>query len=706
MKNNLSIQSLRLGWVLLLAVVLFLISQSVSLQAQDVERVFPIEAYGTVRAFDMEDSGEGYAFTSCGVLMYTTDFGQTWSESLIDVNPGAFILRILPGTNGDVLALMDSNNIYLSEDNGQNWTQITAPGGFLANDFEALDDSTLVLANRSALNIQVTYDRGQNWSFFDVEDSPFQVSFPTDSVGYVTSVFGDTYQTTDKGATWIKTYDDPDDGERFFELEFVDENTGYRAGNQDHFLRTTDGGITWDTIYIGFQAGGDKLYFTDSIFVSFYTKFRYRTTDGGQSWINDGFYVDDRETGYLQPYLVGGTHAFLVGYNKAILYSNDQAQSFSDISFVFDGDLADIVFADDKNGLAGIDNGSLLSTSDNGETWTQMEAPDVNDIDAIEFASDGSLLIAGANNIWRSIDRMNYDVVLNSVGGVIDIQKNPDGSVVYAVASDLVSVSMDNGISWTDILTKPVGFDGFFSTLDAPAEDIIYVGGSDGFFIKSVDGGQTWNPFIQIGTDRINAMDFIDANTGFFLSRDSVRVTKDGGGTFSGLARRPFNGREIDMADELNGFIVGSNGANNGEIYQTEDGGLTWRRNYVSCQGLTNQYYNGSTGDFWFCGGGGNIEVIRGTVSSTEDPLVYATESLKVYPNPARNQINIELPVDLSFDQAQVKMYNLVGQELGSFSLSNYGENSIDLNHVAPGIYFLRAQIENTLYSTKILISD
>ena len=680
MKYNLSIQTLRLGWYLLLTIVLFLISHTVSLKAQDVERVFPIEAYGTLRAFDMEDTGEGYAFTSCGILMYTTDFGQNWSESMIDVNPGAFILHILPGTGGDVLALMDSNNIYLSEDNGQNWTQITAPGGFLANDFEALDDSTLVVADRAGARIQVTYDRGENWNFFNLGHVPFQISFPTDSIGYATSIFGDTYKTTDKAASWNLTYEDPDEGERFFDMEFVDENTGYRDGNQDHFLRTTDGGITWDTVYIGFEAGGDKIYFTDSIFVSFQTKFRYRSTDGGQSWINDGFYVDDRETGYLQPYLVGDAQVFLIGYNKAILYSDDQAQTFSDRNFVFDGDLADIVFADDKNGVAGIDNGSLLSTTDNGESWIESEAPGVNDIDAIEFASDGALLIAGANSVWRSADRVNFDVVLSSVGGVIDIQKNPDGSVLYAVASDLVSVSTDNGQTWSDILTKPIGFDGFFSTLDAPAEDIVYVSGTDGFFIKSEDGGQTWNPFIQITTERINSMDFINANTGFFLSRDSVRVTKDGGQTFAGLARRPFNGIEIDMADEMNGFIVGSNSVNNGSIYRTEDGGLTWSLSYESCQGLSNQYYNGSTGDFWFCGGGGNIEVIRGTVSSTEDPLIYAAEALKVYPNPAKDQITVELPKDVSFEQAQVKMYNLVGQELGSYPLSNHSENSIKLN--------------------------
>jgi len=76
-------------------------------------------------------------------------------------------------------------------------------------------------------------------------------------------------------------------------------------------------------------------------------------------------------------------------------------------------------------------------------------------------------------------------------------------------------------------------------------------------------------------------------------------------------------------------------------------------------------------------------------------------KTLNIYPNPARDLLNIELETD---DAARIEMYNLNGQLMKAFR-SDYGSKvQMDISNLAKGLYFLRATQNNEIYSQKLII--
>ncbi len=70
--------------------------------------------------------------------------------------------------------------------------------------------------------------------------------------------------------------------------------------------------------------------------------------------------------------------------------------------------------------------------------------------------------------------------------------------------------------------------------------------------------------------------------------------------------------------------------------------------------------------------------------------------SLKIYPNPAKNilTINMRLP---SVSSAKISLYDMLGNEVEVFAdnVSGIFEKTFDIHAVRTGIYFIRINYEN-----------
>jgi hypothetical protein len=86
--------------------------------------------------------------------------------------------------------------------------------------------------------------------------------------------------------------------------------------------------------------------------------------------------------------------------------------------------------------------------------------------------------------------------------------------------------------------------------------------------------------------------------------------------------------------------------------------------------------------------------------ASTNMEQTLSQESIIIYPNPARDfiQIKTEVPID------HIELYDLQGRKLQSIRYPQ--GNSIQLNHLESGVYFIRASSRNQLFSKKIIISN
>ncbi len=86
-----------------------------------------------------------------------------------------------------------------------------------------------------------------------------------------------------------------------------------------------------------------------------------------------------------------------------------------------------------------------------------------------------------------------------------------------------------------------------------------------------------------------------------------------------------------------------------------------------------------------------NREQVCGLLSTSSEDLF--TTSARVYPNPAQNEINIELPNDLD-SKFQIEIFNQIGQQVYHGSSMNNIKETIRLDNLENGLYVIQINFE------------
>ncbi|MBE2217416.1 MAG: T9SS type A sorting domain-containing protein [Ignavibacteria bacterium] len=108
----------------------------------------------------------------------------------------------------------------------------------------------------------------------------------------------------------------------------------------------------------------------------------------------------------------------------------------------------------------------------------------------------------------------------------------------------------------------------------------IFAIGLGGAFIKSTDGGQSWNITNAPILEYINDISFLNPSTGF-IANDKIYKTTNGGSSWD-VKLTLTGGYNIWTLDLNNGILLA--GGNSGNIYKTTDLGETWVSN--SCPSI------------------------------------------------------------------------------------------------------------------------
>ncbi len=206
-------------------------------------------------------------------------------------------------------------------------------------------------------SIGKTTDGGQTWSWQQLTDDTTHyfngISCPTTESCWAAGRYGWIYVTDDGGQTW-NLQRAGEYGAPFYDILMFDENNGHAAGNPDMY-RTTDGGETWlDTTTVGNNANVDISMIDQYAGWTTTGKVAYRwTTSAGQTWrreipadISLGVYkgvqvLDNDKNGDVD-------HAWLVGCK---------------------GPLVDEECQEPHTGM-------IVHTPDNGATWSYQELPE------------------------------------------------------------------------------------------------------------------------------------------------------------------------------------------------------------------------------------------------------------------------------------------------------------------------------------------
>ncbi len=269
----------------------------------------------------------------------------------------------------------------------------------------------------------------------------------------------------------------------------------------------------------------------------------------------------------------------------------------------FANTLLGIDFLDINNGFACGGSGSIIKTTDAGETWVVIPSGTTNLLRDILFFDSNILYTCGNNGtLLKSIN-----------GGDTWVSKAPiTGKGLFNLAFASATIGWVCGT--TGVIFKTTnggtGWSAQTSGTSNKLNSIFFIDSSNGWavgisgtIINTTDGGTNWNPQTSPFTGVLEEIQFIDSNIGWIAGHGgTVLLTIDGGNnwiliTISGNPTL----RSISFIDADNGIVCGDGG----EIYRTIDGGNNWTQESsgtlkqlldVKILTLTDGYIVGNTG--------------------------------------------------------------------------------------------------------------
>lgn len=290
--------------------------------------------------------------------VYSTESAKAAKSLMLDV--------VHAGTR--LVAVGDRGHILYSDDQGKTWTQAKVPTRQLLTAVYFVDDKHGWAVGHDA-QILASEDGGLTWSkqFEDLKrEAPLlDVWFQNVNHGVAVGAYGALLETTDGGKNWQDVSDRLDNQDQFHlnAIAAVKDAGLFIVGEQGSMFRSPDWGQTWEKLqgpYQGSLFGVIGTAQPQTLLAYGLRGNLYRSTDFGRTW--------------QQVELKAARGALEFGLSGATL--------LADGSIVIVG-----------NG------GSVISSSDNGETFSVFNRPDRISLSSVTAAGDGNLILTGQGGV-------------------------------------------------------------------------------------------------------------------------------------------------------------------------------------------------------------------------------------------------------------------------------------------------------------------
>jgi serine/threonine-protein kinase len=239
-----------------------------------------------------------------------------------------------------------------------------------------------------------------------------------------------------------------------------------------------------------------------------------------------------------------------------------------------------IAFIDDSTGFACGYNGTLLKTTNGGNTWisildTLNPFGKLNFYD-IEFVSSSYGFIAASEGNLLSFDPVTgylQRVNTPATESLFDIffLKN-SGTGFIAGAGGTILRTENGGATW-DKIKSPANL--LLYKIYFANNKTGYIVGWDGAVLNTKDKGKTWTLPLRVTDKYLRGIHFINDEIGFAVGGGGeIYRTNDGGGEWELIKSGIISGLyDVWFFNQKNGIILGSKG----EILLSDDGGKSWK---------------------------------------------------------------------------------------------------------------------------------
>ncbi len=359
-------------------------------------------------------------------------------------------------------------------------------------------------------------------------------------------------------------------------------------------------------------------------------------------------------------------------------------------------------------------NGTILKTTDGGETWVQKPSGTTDGLGKVQFPTPEIGYITGSNGkllkttdggeTWATIN-LGENVILNSLSCV-----NEDLIFISGIitgSGNRLLKSEDGGETWDNFNELPL-----YGEIQFLNNEIGYAGEESGGFLKTENGGEAWQELTNI----FPPFNFLNENIGFYYSYGLYK-TIDGGNNFGWVSEGLWSEfGDIYVINEnciwgILGVVLDGDGSTRGIIKMTSSGTDPylediWYENNPEIDMFSIHFADETTG--YIVGTKNSVGAIwkNGTGINTmgvKDEVL--DQTIKVYPNPVSKEININIEFNKeTSDNYTILFTDLTGKQLYSKSF-NEPKIKINIAQFPKGIYMLSVKTKQGNFSQKIIIN-
>ncbi len=657
----------------------------------------------TVYHFAADDST---IFSDGGKIYRSTDKGMTWQSK----GEGIWywdVSSLFISNYGVFAAMYENDNglLYLSEDNGDNWTQISL-------------STTSVIAGFAQINSNLF--------------------FSTDGDGI--------FKSTDGGFTWNKILNN---------IQTIN-STCMLSVNETLFLGTLGNGVLKSTDFgESWESCGSAEYFNwvyslsfsnNTLYASFFdwggSTGAFRSNDMGNTFIDIGLYIPYNRTAIYAE----GSNIYL-GTEKGIYRSTNQGASWEVIG-LSEASVNSIITLD-GNIIIGTRDIGIHTSQNSGTNWINTGFSDWSSIRGITVFEE-NVIVGCDGQVGVSVSRDNgntFSEYHNLDQSHINIFVNKDNDIFAGTTPNLtnrggVYHSPDFGATWNSIgiINKDI--------LSLAIKDNYLFAGStyDGVF-RTTNNGASWNQLNNgLGTLWVSALAFVGenlyagTNSGIYLSTNYGTSWSFAGMQYKWIKSFCLNNGKLfasiddglysldtpDLWNQLEipdfsifQFIQSYNNllfaGTSDQLILSENNGLTWRSIFQSPNDafINSLFVNN---DYIYCGtwGEGLWKIkLSDIITDVEEKTASIEFALaQNYPNPFNPNTSIEysVPRDSKSAWSNVKLivYDILGNEVAVLvneqkSAGKYKVN-FDAGNLSSGIYFYKINTGDFIQTRKMML--
>lgn len=680
--------------------LLFLILLCVALNAQTENVVYPYTYDSKLKDVHVAANDLGFAVGSCGVILQTSDGGDSWSLASVSGSSWDYTAVLCPNDDCGKAIIVGDGILLRRQPNGEFTIEISEA----YRDVLALHglDNEVVIADRNGSTYLRSTDGGATWTELSLPDNRNQSwfqSFADGTTGFVMNDSRQLLKTTDGGASWTMTGYTSASGNTA--MHWRTPLLGwFQSGSGGDIYKSTDGGASFEKL----EAVNvpRRLYFlaslTDDHLVGLgFVNEVQQSLDGGKTW-NRTFLPQapgNRPTFYGNFHQRGETF-FSPSDGNEIFRS---PAGFTDWEGTIPADRrgsGPVAFFNDQVGIVAGSSSFLIKTTDGGDTWQQLTtaSPNVNaPVSSIDFRSEQEFVLFYGNAYPRITSdggatfRQWFGEETGIAQGEADVfHRFADGRLLVMGRFDY-AISNPDQSSWS---ISPHGFERDVFALHFPTENVGYAVG-DGLLAKTTDGGQRWTELTAPANNqnsRFVGVHFYDELRGVIgKTSGGGYLTTDGGQSWIDKGNAAAGQIDYDPVQDAT-YSVAFESGNNGSLNRSLDRGESWQRVSFLCAAGSALSVTPSGAYVFLAAGGSHVEkhAAAELTGTRNNPTV--TRPLRVFPNPGSGLLNIDLPAMTT--AAQLRVFTAAGRAVTTLALPAGTErHALDLTAQPAGVYLL-----------------